>query len=312
MADRAAIPPVPGLLTAFVGPPVIPLTVAYFATANTLERVSFRVVDPPSGGSVTAELNTESDGSGDSISAEILDGDDFATNTGTVTIDAGSYLYLRITAESGGAMSLSGEYEITTASGVTVMLTTISQFHSDAGITTTDTLRDQLINNVILGVSKRMQDWMDRQIIQLTATDEKIDSIGDYKIQTLHYPIISVSSLEESATALVEDTDFEMNSEDLARGWIARISGSNPIAWAKGYRVVKLTYVHGYAAVPDSLMRAATAQAVNDYHQTPASGKGWRGLLSKGVDPASAVAYDKDFWERETVPVMRPYRRQVV
>lgn len=311
MSERASIPTVPGLLTGFVTPSVIPLTVAYFSDANTLERVSFRVVDPPSDGSVTAELNTESDGSGDSIAATILDGTDFITNTGTVTIDAGSYLYLRITAENGSAMTLSGEYEITTATGVTVMLTTIAQFHSDAGITTTDTLRDQLINNVILGVSKRMQDWMDRPIIQTTATDEKLDSIGDYRIQTRHYPIISISSLEESGTALVEDTDFEMNEEDLERGQILRISGDNVIAWASGYRVIKLTYIHGYAAVPDSLKRAATAQAVYDWYQTPASTHGWRGLLSKGVDPASAIGFDKDFWTRETESVMRPYRRQV-
>ena len=309
MSERASIPPIPGLLSGFVGP-VIPLTVAYFATANTLERVTFRVIDPPSGGSVTAELNTESDGSGDSIAATILDGTDFITNTGSVDIDAGSYLYLRITAESGSAMSLSGEYEITQSSGVTTMLTTLAEFKSDADITTTDAVRDQLINRIILGVSKRMQDWMDRPIIQSTATGEKIDSIGDYAIQTEHYPIISVSALTENGTALVEDTGFEMNEGDLATGQIVRIDGNGyPYAWAKGRRVVVLTYIHGFAAVPDSLVRACTALAVVEYYETPKSGKIWRGLGSKAVDPSSAVTLDKDIWTRETIPAMSPYRR---
>ena len=310
MGERAATPPIPGMFSGFVGP-VIPLTVAYFASANTLERVSFRVVDPPSGGSVTIELNTESDGSGDGISAEILDGDDFATNTGSVTIAAGSYLYQRITAESGNAMSLSGEYEITQQSGVTTMLTSLAEVKSDAAITTTDAVRDQLINRIILGVSKRMQDWMDRVIIQTTTTDEKIDSVGDYVVQTLHYPIISISALEENATALVEDTDYEMQPEDLARGQIVRISGDYPMAWAKGRRVVKLTYINGYAAVPDSLVRAATELVVQEFHETLKSGKGWRGLGSMGTDPSASVTLDKDLWTRQTIPAMAPYRRMI-
>ena len=287
------------------------LTVAFFAGANTLERVSLRLSDPPDGGTVVAELNTAADGSGNGIEVTIPDGEIFATATGSAAIGAGGYLYLRITTADPDAQTLSGEYEVTTASGVTTMLTTLGHVKADLGITTTDATRDLLLNYCILGVSKRMQDWMDRPIIQTTTTDEKIDSAGDYLIQTKHYPIISVSSLTENTTALVEDTDFELQPEDLERGQIARISGDYPTSWARGTRVVKLTYSHGFAAVPDSLVRAATIASAQAYNETLASGRGWRGLESQGVDPASATSYDKDLWDREIVPAMNPYKRMV-
>ena len=88
MSERAATPPIPGLLSGYVGP-VVPLTVAYFAAANTLERVSFRVTDKPSGGSVTVELNTAADGTGNGFGATIADGTDFITATGSAAIAAG-------------------------------------------------------------------------------------------------------------------------------------------------------------------------------------------------------------------------------
>lgn len=311
MSERASTPPIPGLLSGFVGP-VVPLTVAYFASANTLERVSFRVTDPPSGGTVTVELNTESDGSGtNKIEVTIADGDDFATATGSVAIAAGGYLYQRITAQSGSAMGLSGEYEVTQSSGVTTMLTTLARVKADLDITSVDATRDALLTQLITGVSKRMQDWMDRPIVEGTATDERIDSAGSCTIQTRHYPIIAVSSLTESEDALVEDTDFEMKEYELEAGQIVRIASGSPISWPRGSRIVTATYSHGYAAVPDSLVNAATSLAVLAWNETVKSGKSWRGLLSKGVDPASSVSFDKDTWTRETVPVMAPYRRLV-
>ncbi len=310
MGDRGATPPITGLLGGFVGP-VIALQVAHFASANRLTRVSFRVIDAPSTGTVTIELNTASDGTGSGITAVIADGTRFITATGSVDIAAGGALYQRITAESGNATGLSGEYEVERSSGVTTLLTTLALVKLDAKIAGTDADRDSVINTMIAGVSKRMQSYMDRPIVQTTATDEKLDSAGDVVVQTRHYPVITVSALTENATALVEDTDFELNEEDLERGQIVRISGTAVQPWTSGRRVVKLTYVHGYAAVPDDLVTAATDLVVAKWFETVQSGKGWRGMLNKGVDPASSVTYDKDMWARETVPTMAPYRRMV-
>jgi hypothetical protein len=147
-------------------------------------------------------------------------------------------------------------------------LTTLAKVKLDGKISGTDADRDSVLESIIDGVSQDMQNWMDRPITQLTATDEKIDSIGDIRIQTMHYPIISVTTLTEDGTALVEDTDFEMQEDDLKRGHIVRISGNYAIA-------------------------------------------GWRGLVSKGVDPSATTTYDKDIWTRDIIPAMTPYRRQV-
>jgi hypothetical protein len=286
--------------------------VAYFDSANTLERVSFTALEAPSGGTTVVQLNTADDGSGSGISVTIADGANFGTATGSVAIAASSYLYMLVTSDAGGALALSGSYEVSRSSGVTTFLTTLAKVKLDDSISGTDADRDTVLNTLIAAVSARMQSYMGRLIVQTTATDEKIDSIGSHKIQTRHFPIISVSSLTENDTALVEDTDFEREEADSKEGHIVRISGSEPIAWASRLRVVKVTYDHGYASVPDDLVQAATAQVVQDYHETAQSGKGWRGLASKGVDPSSATTYDKDFWARETVPVMQRHRGPVV
>jgi hypothetical protein len=306
MGDRGATPPIPGLLTGFVD---TGLPVAYFVNATSLTRASFRVTDAPSGGSVTVELNTESDGSGaNKIEVTITDGTNFATVTGSVTIAAGGYLYQIVTAESGDAMNLSGEYEVESASGATAFLTSLAHVKLDAKIAGTDADRDTVLTQLIQGVSAQMQSWMGRQIVQATATDEKIDSTGSSVVQTRHYPIISISSLTEAGTALAEDTGFEIEEQDKERGQIERISGDSPIGWVRGRRVVKVTYIHGYAAVPDDLVSAATALVVQRFNDTK-QGKGWRGLASKGVDPNASVSFDKEIWLRETIPAMAPYRR---
>jgi len=311
MGDRAATPPIPGGLTGFVTPSVIAIPVAYFARATVLTRASFRVNDAPSGGTVTVELNTAADGSGSDIEATIADGENFATQTGSVAIAAGGYLYQRITAESGSAMSLSGEYEIESAIGATVFLTTLAHVKLDAKIAGTDADRDTVLTQLIQAVSKQIQTHTGRQFVSTATTGERITSDGSNLIQTHHYPIISIAALTLNGTALVEDTDFEITERDKMLGQIARISSDSPIGWLRGTRVVQITYTHGYAAIPDDVMWAATTMVVNRFHETLRSGKGWRGLSGSAVDPNASVTYDKELWKNEIVPLLAPYRSMV-
>jgi len=306
-----SLPPIPGLFAGWVD---VPLTVAYFSAPNTLTEVTFRLGVPASGGTVTVELNTQSDGLGDQISVVIADGADIGTGTGNVTITAGSYLYQIITAEpSTNAENLSGDYTVSQTSGVTTLMTSLSRMKADLGVTSTDATRDLLFNYIMAGVSSRMQNYMDRKIIQQTTTAERIDSIGDIYVQTHHYPIISVSALTENTTALTEGTGFEMKELDLEIGRIVRIADTDgtPTSWASGKRVVTLTYINGFAYVPEDLIGVATSLSVNAYHESESSGRGWRGLGAKGVDPSSSVSFDKDLWVREAVPVLDRYRRMV-
>ncbi len=304
-----SLPPIPGLLTGWVN---VAQTVAYFSAPNELTDVTFRVGIAPVGGTVTIKLNTESDGTGAGLEATIADGAVIATASGTVTIAAGSYLYSIITAESGSttrAQNFSGDYTVTLTSGVTQLLTSLSRIKAYGDVTGTDTDRDLVFNHVMAGVSSRITNEIDRPIVQTTTTGERIDSIGNDIIQTDHYPIISVTSLTESSSALVEGTDFEMTPADLARGHIARISGGEPVAWAAGRRVVKATYVHGFAAIPDDLVQLATELAWIKYKESPESGKAWIGLAGKAVDPAASIDFDKELWTREALPILEKYRR---
>ncbi len=304
-----SLPPIPGILTGWVD---VAQTVAYFSSPNTLTDVTFRLGIAAVGGTVTVELNTQADGLGDQISVVIADGATIGTGSGTVSIDANSYLYMIVTAESGSstrAQNLSGDYTVSLASGVTTLLTSLARVKSYLTITATDATRDLLLNYLMAGVSQRMKKSMDRSIIQTTHTDEKIDSIGDIYIQTRHYPIIAITALTENTTALVEDTDFEMEEQDLENGQIARISGDSTKPWISGARVVKVTYSSGWASVPDDLAQLATELTVVKYHESDEEGGGWLGLASKGVDPSASVSFDKDLWAREAEPVLAPYRR---
>lgn len=297
----------PGLLTGFVD---LVYEVYQFNAPNTLTSATFRVTDAPSGGSVTIELHNQEDLAGQSITVTIADGETFGTATGSVAITAS--LWQVITAESGAAMNLSGEYETSSASGVTDFFTTLALVKLDANISGTDADadRDSVLNSMIAGVTRMMQDWMGRDIIEGT-TIEKIDGHGDDAIYTNEYPILTIAALTESGNSLVENTDFESADGDLDLGQIIRLSSGDPVPWPKGRRNITVTYTHGYSVVPSSLVDAATALVVAKYFETVQSGKGWRGLASKGVDPSSSASYDKLIWERETIPAMQPFRKLV-
>jgi hypothetical protein len=169
---------------------------------------------------------------------------------------------------------------------------------------------DTLLSNLIAAASGEMKRFLDREINQGTATDEKIDSIGQNKISVRHYPIISITSLEENGTALTEDTHFECLEWDKLQGAIVRISGDDTIAWAAGSRVIKVTYVHGYADVPYEIVQAVTDLVLFDYRQS-AEGGGRFGLDGKVLDTGGSSGYRTrpEIWEAH-LPRIAGYRRK--
>lgn len=304
MPWRGSFVPIPGLLTGHVGN----ITKVYeFDLPNLLTKVTWTVVDAPSGGSVKLRAHALADGLGDFVEAEILDGENFVTftpGTAMTTIDG---LWQEVESESGSAMSLAGEYEMMSGSGISAFFTDLATVKRDAKITDTVTDRDLVLQHYIEGVTRAMQDWMGRDIVQGSVIDEKIDGDGDDEINTRHWPILSIASLDENGVALVADTDYEITQNDKADGLIVRIGGDFTTNWIRGRRNIKLSYDHGYVSVPASLVQAATALVVAKFFETRQSGQGWRGLSSKGVDPNASTNYDKEIWTRETIPAMRPF-----
>lgn len=304
MPWRGSTVVVAGLLNGYVDQA---MEVNALLQANVLTRVLFRVTDAPEGGDTIIELNAQEDGLGDQIVVTILDGETYGEATGSITVGT---LWQIITQDNGTAMNLSGEYELESVVGVSDYFTTLAKVKEDAAIAGVDATRDLVINTLIAGVTRAMQDWIGRDIVQGTATAEKIGGHYSDEIFTEHYPLIEVTALTEDGAALVEDAGFESLGPDLPYGKIVRISGGDPIAWSTGRRNISVTYDHGYVNVPGSLVTAATALVVAKYHETIQSGRGWRGLLSKGVDPNSATTYDKEIWTRETIPAMTPFRKR--
>jgi hypothetical protein len=196
------------------------------------------------------------------------------------------------------------------ASGITDYFTTLAAVKLDAKISGTDADRDTVLTSYMAGVTRQMQDWMKRDIVQGTATAEKLDGWYQDSVYTKHYPITNITALTENTSALVEDTDFESLEGDQESGRIVRISGGYPQSWTAGSRNVAITYDHGYVAVPDSLVTACTSLVVAKFNESVMSGKAWGGLASRGVDPAGSSTYDKGIWERETIPAMTPFLRR--
>ena len=306
MPWRGATPPIAGLIAA----PIAAQQVNAFSVANILTEMTFRLTDAPgTGDSVTVRLQDAEDGLGDTESLTLSNLETFKQSTG-LSMSVGT-LWLEVTAASGAGMNLSGEYVMNSVVGVTDPFTTLANVKLDANIGGTDANRDTVINSIIAGVTRQMQDWMMRDIVQGTATAEKLDGWYSDEVYTKHYPLLAITSLTEDGTALVEDTDFESLEDDKPSGRIVRISGTETAQWTKGRRKVKTTYDHGFVTIPDSLVVAATSLVVAKYFETVQSEKGWRGVLSKGVDPNASVTYDKAIWERETVPAMLPFLRRV-
>jgi hypothetical protein len=292
----------PGLLTGFEDTIE---KVRDFDEANTLTNLTVRVTDAPTD-DLTLRVHDQADGLGLTADAVILSGTTYISQA--VSMVTGSGLWQEVVGDSHGAMSLSGEYTMSSATGIATYFTDLTAVKLDANITTVDADRDTVLTSYIAGVTGMMQDWIGRDIVQGTTT-EKIDGHGLDSIFTQRFPITNITSVTEDGTALVEDTDFESVNSDLNQGRLVRISGTKPIAWSSGRRNIAITYDHGYVTIPPGLVTAATALVVAKYYETERSGKGWRGLASKGVDPSATTLYDKEIWQRETIPAMMPFRR---
>ncbi len=301
MNDRIPIGTIPGSTS---GLDDVDILIATLGVGVTVSRVFVRQTNFDQVGidtSVVGSIRNATGGAGSGIAFTLVDQTQNITVTGSLAVLSSESIYLRVSAGQFG-MNLTGWIEVESAAAATTALTTLTAVKLFLGIT--DATNDTLINNLIASVSNEIQTsptGIGRPIVQVTATDEKVTVVmADNLLQTLHYPIISISALTESDIALVLDTDYETEEQDLVRGQIARISGGNPIAWQTGTRVVKLTYAHGFAAVPAALVQAATELVAFDFLQSHA-GRFAFGLQNKPTDQGGSPSYTsrKDVWESQ-------------
>lgn len=110
-SPRAPLPVLPGSVDAHVGQSY---PAGYFAEERLLTELQPSLIEAPSGGAVTVTLSTAPGGGGVGLTAVIPDGElaPAAPVTGSVTIPAGSRLYLYVAAATGGAVGLAGLYRV--------------------------------------------------------------------------------------------------------------------------------------------------------------------------------------------------------
>ena len=312
MPDRIPIGTLPGLTSQLDG---VDILVATLGVGATVTRCLLRHTEYAASGatdtSVTGAIRNATGGGGSGISFTIPDQTQSVVVTGSLSVGSSASIYLRVTAGS-DSMNLTGWVEVAGAAApATTALTTLARVKEYLGITAS-TWDDQF-NNHIAEVSAEIQSWLGRKIVETTSTGEKFDSSGrnDALIVT-GFPVISVASLTEDGTALVEDTGFELTEQDRSAGRITRIDSSgNALAWARGARNITVTYTHGFSSVPEGVTAAATRLVAADFRESQPGG-GRFGLDGKALDTGGAAGYRSraDIWESLS-PALAPYRRVI-
>lgn len=286
MGDRVPISTWPGLASALLNQDlqIMPASVAYTVNAVYLQRNG-----NTAGDTISATVRNATGGGGSGITCDLGDGVGAVLASGPLAVAATEALYLRVTSVDTNSENLRGWVEIDVTGEVLTNLTTTTRVKSYAGITVST--YDALITDLINAVSAEIQTWLRRRIVQTTATDEPVDSLGAYKISLEHRPVISYTSIIEDGTTLVEDTDYESKADEKEAGVLRRLSGSVSIPWCRGMRAVVATYEHGYATVPNDIGQAATELVVFDLERSGAYKESRIGIASKIVNTGGDSTY---------------------
>jgi hypothetical protein len=288
VSDTVPIGTQPGSISALIDEDLVLSSAA--TAAYQISKLFLRTTDSTTD-AVVASIRNATGGGGDGLACTIADAANDGVSTGSaIDVDVGEKVYLRLTSGNSARRNLSGwfEREGATASVVSY-LTTISRLKTMLGIAVSTW--DAELNQLIDSVSVEIQNYLGRQIIQTTATSEKLTALqGDSIICTRHRPIISIASISEAGTALVEDTGYEITEQDKERGQIVRLSGGYPTAWSSSHRRIEITYDHGFTSVPSPITQAATELAAFDFLQSK-SGDGRLALRSSVADPGGSGEY---------------------
>lgn len=97
------------------------------------------------------------------------------------------------------------------------------------------------------------------QYIELVEDEEiTIDTIGGTRIFLPELPVVSVASVIEDGNTLTADDDYKLGQH----GILYRIGGDE---WPDDIQAVTITYTHGYATIPDDIVKVATRAASRAY-----------------------------------------------
>lgn len=297
MSDRVPIPIIAGSLSPWVGVDIEAFTVL----ADTdLVSIEMTVLTAPTDvGGAVVELRRWT-GVGTSAllaSVTIAQAQSTGSFTGTVPVTAGMELFLRVTDDGGNTSDLSGSVAFT----ADVLFTSLERVKSHAKIT--GTTNDSLILEMIGGVSKMIQQFCQRCILQRTFTDERYDPSGNFDELLLNqYPIIGNPVVKQDGVTLTINVDY---SVDLNSGILRRVSGDVKMNWSGE---VLVTYTAGFVRTPADIRLAATKQVRHEFRQS-AHGGDRLGERAHQLETGGSSTWEPDGLLPSTREAIAPYRQ---
>lgn len=101
----------------------------------------------------------------------------------------------------------------------------------------------------LAGASNAIRDYVS-QYIERVADDAIVlnGPLNSTKILLPELPVISVASVEEDGVLLVADEDYKLDPD---KGILHRLDG---YVWSQGVQNIEITYTHGHAPIPDTII----------------------------------------------------------
>jgi len=132
-------------------------------------------------------------------------------------------------------------------------LTTLANAKIVAGIPSSVTTYDSTLEYLINKVSGKIRNYLGRTLARSTTT-EKLPATSRQYLILKECPIVSITSLSSSDTALTLNTDYRLDAQDMASGMVYRELGWEPRVLVTGLvndivaaaRTLDIVYVAGY------------------------------------------------------------------
>lgn len=251
---------------------------------------------------------------------------------------AGRYIYIEYDATyTGGttpASIVSADFELNSSS-IYAGLTTLAAVKLEAGLASTDTTHDALIESLISSASAGIRLYLDREITRTTHTSEVYSVNGSQLLYLQEYPIKTLTSVLLAGATLTVNVDYYMNAEDAKAGRIYRPGGwvgnyysrgTFPDVYA-GARDISVTYTAGwylpadagYVAGADDSLPVAIQSACNRavltrFRTTQANADGIKQYSEGGISttwfgPESTKASFAGF-DSVVCSMLNPYKRR--
>jgi len=190
-------------------------------------------------------------------------------------------------------------------------LVSVAQAKAYCGIETATTTWDTVLETLIDGVSEGFNRLCARTLAKATHTNVYLDGPEGRDLILPNFPVVSITSIYEDDVELTADEDYRLYAE---AGILRRIGGD----WARGDRVIKITFVAGFVvlgsapgtgetALPADLQLAALQQIAAEWmaHKN----KTWGRTSESGPDGSSITRFETTQFLREVREVLARYRR---